>query len=491
MARAGTTREHVGRIAFRLYLSAYFAVVGFAFVGDLSGEDAKPLMISPRTSALAGLVLVGVIATATLAGRVAVALRPAPAEVQLGLLSPVDRSETLARSISVMGTVAVVAGGFAAVVLMLVATPQFAGLSTWSQLGYVAFAGSAGLVVFSGHLLVAERRWRLQLAASVAVLIVLSVADVARATSVSPASTALQSLRDGRSFLSIVITLVFGLLLLWRATRNAESIELEKISRGGDVGDLAAVALSGNDIRSLLILQRSMTARPWRARPVVRVSSRVARRFPVFVRTLRNVARWRAYRCALVVALSGAIGALMRADPSARTVALAAVTLYALGLTACESFAQEHDRADRLALLPMAYSVEYRQLTSCFTLLFMWLTGVLLIALAGSAGAATTVSLAGACATAATTSSAISARRVSKTLGQNMAINMSAAAGSDIVLTVAWPVLVAFFCVAPWLRHPTPAGLLSTAGVAAACMYVWIRTGDAGRNLVGVFTGPS
>ena len=252
--RSGALRQ-LGAILYRLYVAALMLLFGFAFLGDLSGEHAHPLVISTRASAAAGAVLVGVVFAATLVGRVAVALRPSSADVQLALLSPVDRSATLARPIGFTATASIFVAGGAALVLMLVASPQFAGLSVGIQFAYVAFASGMGLITYGGHLVVAQHR-RHAFAVVGTALAGASVFDVAKESSWSPVTAALRGVRGLAPVPAVAGALAIGVVAAWRALVDAEKIELERISRGGDLADHAAVALSLHVLPTFLNLHR-------------------------------------------------------------------------------------------------------------------------------------------------------------------------------------------------------------------------------------------
>ncbi|MEY2473790.1 MAG: hypothetical protein QOK28_3119 [Actinomycetota bacterium] len=467
----------MGEIAYRLYVLAYGSVVGLAFLGDVRGNHAAAATIAPRTTALAGAALVALIVIAGSLGRRVVALRPSPADVQLALLSPSPRDDTLRSTIGVAASVAAVAAGVAAIVFMFVATPQFSGLSVGVELAYVAFGAAIGLLVYALHLVVAERRSLVPLGLIAGAVIVLCGVDVLSESARSPATLAVRSLRCGASPIAILATVGIGSALLWRARANAEDIETEMISRGGDLADHAAVALFGNDVRTLLILQRSMGSQPWRRRPLVHFPSAVAQRFPVLARTLRNIARWRGYRWLVMLSLTGALCGLLRVQPaSARTTVLSAMCLWLLGLVSCESIAQEHDRADRLSLLPMERSIEFRQFAAAWSIEFVWLTAALLATRSRASSILTLTCLAAACTTAATVAAAVTFRRVWKPV-TSLEWMASPAPGAEIVITVLWPALVAFICLSGLLRGATGALLLPSSVLVTIGYLLWVAKG--------------
>lgn len=481
-------RGQLGRVAYRIYVAGYCVVFGLGFLRDLGGDVARPLDIAPGTSAIAGAVITAVAIVAASFGRSAVALRPSSAEVQLALLSPAPRTATLARSIGVTSTASIVASGAAGLVVMLTSAAQFAGLNVATQLAYVAFAAGVGFVAFGAHLLVAERRYRFPLAAVGLALAALAGVDVAQASALSPFTYLVRALREGAPWLSVIGPVALGGILAWRANLGAEDIPLEKVSRGSDLADRAEIALAGNDVRALLMLQRSLGALPWRPRPRLRISPRFARRFPILGRSLRGIVRWRAYRWLFVVTTSAAIGALLRVHPAnIRTIGLAAVSLWFLGFVFCEPLAQEHDRTDRLALLPKSRWIEYRHVSVSWLLTFGWLVPALAVALHGRATAASTVALAAACAVAATAAAAISFRRPWKMLTDRPSAyaGNADAAGVAILVSVLWPAIVAAICLTSWGLNVSGVAVVMPAVYVAIGLALWIA-----KDAVKAFINP-
>ncbi|MEY2396828.1 MAG: hypothetical protein QOJ00_2 [Actinomycetota bacterium] len=478
-------RGQLGRVAYTLYVTAYFAVLGFGLVGDLAGEHARAQTITPRASAVAGAVIAVIVIVAAQVGRTAVALRPSPAEVQYALLSPMSRQSSLARATGLSVVASMIGTAVAALVLMITSAPQFGGLSVGIQLSYVAFAAGVGLVAFALHLLVAERRWRAPLLALALLSLAASAYDVSRGAEVSPFTFAVRALREGAPALSVLGPFALGGVVLWLALARAEHIPLEMIGRGSDIADRAGVALLGNDLRTLLMLQRSMGAQPWRTRPHVRFGSRLARRFPVLMRALRGMARWRLYRWLMFLTLSSAIGALLRVHPAtARTIGLASFALWLLGLILCEPLAQENDRSDRLFLLPRSRTIEYRHVAVSWSITFVWLLAVSWATVRDRTPALSIVAVAAAAASAATTAAAISYRREWKSVVKETSIFMPDMGSSALLISVLWPALVAAACLFPWASHQDGLVIAAPSAIVLGFLVSWINRG----GVVKLFT---
>ncbi|MBA2607643.1 MAG: hypothetical protein H0U92_01730, partial [Actinobacteria bacterium] len=243
-----------------------------------------------------------------------------------------------------------------------------------------------------------------------------------------------------------------------------------------DLADRASVALVGNDLRTLLMLQRSMGAQPWRSRPRVRFSPALARRFPVLLRALRGIARWRVYRWLVFLTISTSIGALLRVHPAtARTIGLASFALWILGLVLCEPIAQEHDRTDRLMLLPQPRNIEYRHIAVSWSVTFVWLLAVMTVAARDRVDAASIVGIAAAAATAATVAASISFRRVWKSLVKETALYAPDFGGFSLMISVLWPALVAAACLSPWASDRTGLALVGPSIVVMTGLVMWVR----------------
>lgn len=470
-------KGQLARVAYRIYVLMYFSVIGFGVLGDLRGKDPTPLTITTKASAVGGLCVLAVFVGSAIAGRMAVALRPSPAEIQLALLSPLPRSQALARATGLSSTVAFVGGGAAMLVMMLGASAQFTGLTVAIQLAYMGAAAGVTLVAFGLHLLVVERRYLVPMGVVTATLVVLSARDALVGSRLSPVTVAVIDVRRGAPAAIVIALFVVGAALVWLAIAGAERIPLEKVARGAGVADRAAVAIFGNDLRTIILLQRSVGAHTWTYRPPLRVPRQFALAFPVTARGLRNLARWRLVRWLFVVATAAGVAALLRVEPvSVRTVGLSAAVLWGLGLALGEPLAQEHDRADRLALLPEPHSIEYRHLAFSWAMAFVILGAALTTALHDRVDALSIFGLTCAAASAATVAGASTYRKVWKPLvGQGSAGMFPESAGIGIAFSVAKPAVFAFVSLAAWFGSTGLVVAVPGFGVLA-CLVIWIRT---------------
>jgi len=170
------------------------------------------------------------------------------------------------------------------------------------------------------------------------------------------------------------------------------------------------------------------------------------------------------------------VGALLSVQPvSIRATALAALVLWALGLALNEPLAQEHDRKDRLSLLPNARSVEYRHIGVGWAVAFICQTPSTVIAMGGHAP--TAIGLAAAAASAATVAAAVSLRATWKPLLDPRSLGLPPEAiASKIIYELARPGLAAFVCLAFWRLGVSGLAVAAPGVVAMGVLLAWIGT---------------
>ncbi len=466
----------IGGYVFRVYSAAYVAIIGFALLGDINGSQARVVAVSERASAIAACGIGTALLLFAISGYRAVALRPTPAETQLVVMSPTPRSISLARPTAFSATSVAIAGALGTIALMLVAPTQFGGLSVAREAGYVAFGASLGVVGLGAHLLIAERRARFVIAAAAA-LAGASGYDAWRNNDTTPLTRAIETLRTGAAFGAVAATFIIGVALLVTANRGAERLPMELIARGGDVADRAVFAVAGNDLRSLLLLQRSVGERAWRRRPLFHVSRPLAVRYPLVSRTLRGVARWRLGRWAVIAASTLAASALLTVpSASLRTTALAAGVLWIAGLATAEAFAQENDRADLLTLYPSPRSIEIRHVLLSFVVVAVPLITTFVAAPWIHLTIASRLGLAVASASAASCASVVTYRRQWKQLvtPEMMLMDVYGTGGIAVFVKVLWPAVVANVALLGVRAHFNAIGVATTAAAVFVMTLLWV-----------------
>jgi len=458
-------RRIVREAAFQLYAAAYIAVLGVDVLDDVSRASVRSAELGRPLPVLIAIGAVSLIVLAGVAGRVGVALRPSAAEVQFSLLSSTLRERSLARAVRSALGLSVTAAVALGVVVMVLCPAQFGAVGIGGRMAYLAFAGGVGALALAVHLLVAERR-----------VTPLAIAGLAVAT------TFVADIANGihRSLTSVLVpTLGLGAVGLWHASRNAERIPLERVARGSFALDSAALAVAGNDVRSLMLALRNFGESPWRSRSRFEVPTALAVRFPVTARTVRSVARWRLSRWVGIAALVlGITGMCTSGERSLTRAALAALLLWALGLYLNEPLAQEHDRRDRLASLPNARSVEVRHVVVGWATTF----GVLVPAFATRLPFAASVFLGVAGASAATVAAAMSLRSTWTLLLNPRHIGMPPElVAGHMLYKLARPALVALVCLGSWRAGVVGIGVALPGMCAVAVLLAWVATNNFER----------
>jgi hypothetical protein len=439
-------RRTLGQFAFHVYAALYVAILGLGVLRDLAGASVRPETVPLRAAAVAGIALVGILAAAGWTGRTAVALRTTPAELQLSLLSPAPRPKTLQRTflagLGISSTITAALG----LVLMVLSPAQFGGLPLAGRFAFLTFSAGTGALAFGVHVLVAERRGKPLTIAGIAVAATL-LADALRRHGQSMLTSSVRGVVTKSPLPALVGVLGLAGVAGWIAWRQAERLPLERIATGTNLSDGASVAFAGNDVRSLALILRRFGASP-RPRPLFSVPGGFALRFPMAARSLRSVARWRLGRWMTVLALTALVTALLTSGaPSTERAALAALLLWALGLTFQEPLAQEHDRRDRLNLLPNAKSVELRAVGFGFLLTFV----VLGAAFGTQIRTLSAVYLAVAATAAATVASTLSLRSTWKLLIGPEALGMPPEAiAGQVLFRLSRPGVVGFLCLTTW-----------------------------------------
>jgi hypothetical protein len=242
----------------------------------------------------------------------------------------------------------------------------------------IAWAGVAGATVavaaIGGAMVVAG--WPVpKIVANLLALVVAgaSAADVAAGTSWSPGSVigrlALGGIRFDAAGL-VMIPAAAVLAIVGVAVVGGTSIEAAR-RRAGLVSELR-FAVTRQDLRTVVLLQRRLAQDAARRRPWIRIPA--GDRFPVLRRGLRGLARLPLVRVLRVLALSSvAVGAAVGAwRGTSPLLAVTGLALWAAALDVIEPLAQELDNPDRWAGYPVAPGdLLLRHLVAPFTLLVL------------------------------------------------------------------------------------------------------------------------
>lgn len=271
------------------------------------------------------------------------------------LLSPVPRDRALRDpSIRLLGQVAMI-GAVVGAMAGVLASHRLP-VSSLPLVGWAALTGAAVCLAAAGAAMVVAG---FPVARPIVHLLCLglaagSVADIALDTASSPGSVAgrlalhgLESDPAGFALLPVALLLaVAGVVVV-----GGTSIEAAQ-RRAGLVSQLR-FAVTRQDLRTVVLLQRRLAQDAARGRPWVRIPA--GRRAPVFRRGLHGLARMPLVRLLRVVALctvaiAAAVGVWRGTTP---LVAVAGLALWAAALDVIEPLAQELDHPTRWAGYPV------------------------------------------------------------------------------------------------------------------------------------------
>ncbi|MEA2372012.1 MAG: hypothetical protein QOH12_2406 [Solirubrobacteraceae bacterium] len=343
---------------YRVYVIALFSALGTSFVSGLvGGRPVTPTELSGALDfgpAVGGLVVAGAIAAGLRSGGRGGPLVLLPADVSIVLLAPISRAVAL-RGIAIRQ---LRFSGFLGTVVGMIAGNLAAQRLPGAYLPWVISGGVAGLITglaYTGSALVAcGLRAGRRLAGLIAAGVLgWSIADLLGRTATSPATFAgrvamLPMHGLGTPVLALIL---LGLPLAGLGFVGGTSLEAARRQAG-----LAAqlrFAVTMQDVRTVILLRRQLSAEGPRRRPWLRVSG-PARRGPVWRRDWQGVLRWPAPRIVRVLVLGAAAGVAASAawEGTPVLVALAGLALLVAALDAVEGLAQEDDHPTMSGLLP-------------------------------------------------------------------------------------------------------------------------------------------
>ncbi len=343
---------------YRVYVIALFSAIGTSFIsGIVGGRPVTPSELSSAVDfgpAVAGLVVAGAIAAGLRSGGRGGPLVLLPADVTIVLLAPISRSLAL-RPIAIRQ---LRFSGFVGGVVGMIAGNLAAQRLPGAYLPWVIAGGLAGLVAglaYTGSALVASglRVGRGPAGLIAAAVVGWSIADLLARTATSPATflgrLAMAPMHGvGTPVLALIL---LGLPLAGLAFVGGTS--LEAALRQAGLAAQLRFAVTMQDVRTVILLRRQLSAEGPRRRPWLRISG-PARRGPVWRRDWQGVMRWPALRIVRVVLLGAAAGVAGTAawEGTPVLVALTGLALLVAALDAVEGLAQEDDHPTTSGQLP-------------------------------------------------------------------------------------------------------------------------------------------
>jgi hypothetical protein len=282
-----------------------------------------------------------------------------------------------------------------------------------------------------------------------------SVADVAAGTAWSPGSIVGRLALGGVHFdpvglvaAPVAIALAVGGI----AVVGGTSIE-SAVRRAGLVSQLR-LAVTRQDLRTVVLLQRRLAQDAARAKPWIRIPA--GRRLPVFRRGLQGLARLPLVRIVRVVALcsvavAAALGAWRGTSP---LIVISGLALWGAALDVIEPLAQELDHPDRWAGYPASPGdlIGRHLAASLLALVLATCVPVGVLAAVGDAGKV--LGTAGAVVIPACLAAVLGAAASVATAPfdpGSLNMQMPEAIGTQLIMRVAWPPAVAIIACLPVL----------------------------------------
>lgn len=464
LARARRRRRLQDADLFEKLYQAYLSVIAVGVVLALGATAVGDDPIGTRALARVaeeGPAIVGLLAAAVLVIGLRSGMRGGPMTLEAPfvahvLLSPLPRDRALrdpaVRQLVQAALAGGGVGGFAGVLAAHRLPSANVPLLAWAVVAGAAVAAAAAgaAMVVAGLPLPSPIVHVLSLA-----LVAGSAADVAAGTAWSPGSIAGRLALGGVEWdplglatVAAAVALAVGGLTLVGGT----SIEAAR-RRAGLVSQLR-LAVTRQDLRTVVLLQRRLAQDAPRRRPWIRIPP--GRRLPVFRRGLRSLARLPLVRILRVVALGSvavvaAIGTWRGTTP---LVIAAGLALWAAALDVIEPLAQELDHPDRWAGYPVGPGDLLIRSVVAPVLALVLATSLPVAVLAALGDAGTVLQtatgvLVPACAGAVLGAAASVATAPFDVAKVNVA--MPEAIGTQMLFRVAWPPAVAVLCALPLL----------------------------------------
>ncbi|RTL05243.1 MAG: hypothetical protein EKK62_14985 [Acidimicrobiia bacterium] len=350
-----------GELAYRVYTTTLAAIVAVVFASGLIGDDrldasarADFLRQAPAWFGLgaAVVVLIGIRSGAR-GGPLALERQ----DVHHLLLAPVDRAFVLRRPAVGLLSYACLGGAILTGLGAGLFDQRLGGASLpWFACGALFGATLAALAIGAG-LLTSSRLTSRWVPLGIGWALVLWALGDATGYAPTAPTTWLGSIVVwplSVDLLGLVpIGVAIALPLIGLLTIGGLSVEAAT-RRTALVGQLR-FAVTQQDLRTVVLLRRQLAQERPRTRPWFPATpGPVARRFPVFARDMRSVARWPMVRVARVLVLGASIGVVARATWAGTTplVLVMGALAYVVALDAIEPLAQDVDHPGLLGSLP-------------------------------------------------------------------------------------------------------------------------------------------
>ncbi len=350
-----------GELAYRVYTTTLAAIVAVVFASGLIGDDrldaSSTATFQAKAPAWFGLAAAVVLLAGIRSGVRGGPLALERQDVHHLLLAPIERGFTLRRPATGVLVYSCLGGAIVVGLGVGLFDQRLGGAAIpWFASGALFGVALAALAVGGGFLTASRIVTRFVPLAVGWLLVAWALADAVGYAPTAPTTLLGQIVVWPLGFSAVALApLGVSLLLplIGIATIGGLSIE-SAMRRTALVGQLR-FAVTQQDLRTVVLLRRQLAAERPRSRPwFPALPTPLARRFPVFARDLRSVARWPVVRVLRLLLIGAAIGLTARAAWAGTTplVLVMGILAYVAALDAAEPLAQDVDHPGLLSSMP-------------------------------------------------------------------------------------------------------------------------------------------
>ena len=350
-----------GELAYRVYTTTLAAIVAVVFASGLIGDDELTAEATrtfvDRAPAWFGLGAAVVVLIGIRSGSRGGPLALERQDVHHLLLGPVDRGFVLRRPTLSLMTYALLGGAILAGLGAGLFDQRVGGAAIpWFASGALFGVALAALSVGAG-LLTSSRLTSKWLSLGIGWLLVAwALVDATGYGPTAPTTWLGRIVVWPLEFDALALVPVgVAVLLPVLALLTIGGLSIEAATRRTALVGQLRFAVTQQDLRTVVLLRRQLASERPRTRPwCPAVPGPIARKFPVFARDMRSVARWPVVRVARVLVVGAAIGLTARATWAGTTplVLVLGALAYVAALDAIEPLAQDIDHPGLLGSVP-------------------------------------------------------------------------------------------------------------------------------------------
>lgn len=350
-----------GELAYRVYTTTLAAIVSVVFasglIGDAKLDASATATFQSKAPAWFGLAAAVVLLAGVRSGSRGGPLALERQDVHHLLLAPIDRGFTLRRPALGIAVYSALGGAILCGLGVGLFDQRLGGASIpWFACGALFGIALACLAVGGGFITASRLTSKYVPLAVGWVLVLWALADATGHAPTAPTTWLGRIVVWPLGFSAAALApLGVALVLPAIGLLTIGGLSVEAATRRTALVGQLRFAVTQQDLRTVVLLRRQLAAERPRSRPwFPSVPGPLARRFPVFARDMRSVARWPVVRVVRVVVVGAAIGLVARATWAGTTplVIVAGVLVYVAALDATEPLAQDVDHPGLLSSMP-------------------------------------------------------------------------------------------------------------------------------------------